>query len=87
MYFRLLFHSVRLVESLYVFVSRSHMYTIQNLISIYRHRKEWVERQHALCTVVSKCKHYASSVMMLINSCSLISPSWSRSNSSIIACL
>jgi len=30
---------------------------------------------------------YASSVMMAKNSCSLISPSWSRSNSSIIACL
>lgn len=30
---------------------------------------------------------YASSVMMAKNSCSLISPSWSRSNSSIMACL
>ena len=30
---------------------------------------------------------YASSVIMAKNSCSLISPSWSRSNSSIIACL
>ena len=30
---------------------------------------------------------YASSVMIAKNSCSLISPSWSRSNSSIIACL
>lgn len=30
---------------------------------------------------------YASSVIIAKNSCSLISPSWSRSNSSIIACL
>lgn len=32
-------------------------------------------------------KFYASSVIIAKNSCSLISPSWSRSNSSIIACL
>jgi hypothetical protein len=32
-------------------------------------------------------RNYASSVMIAKNSCSLISPSWSRSNSSIIACL
>lgn len=42
--------------------------------------------------IVRTCSHlamgaYVSSVMMAKNSCSLISPSWSRSNSSIIACL
>ena len=36
-----------------------------------------------------KCEYngYDTSVIMEKNSCSLISPSWSRSNSSIIACL
>jgi hypothetical protein len=36
---------------------------------------------------IQRYGYYASSVIIAKNSCSLISPSWSRSNSSIIALL